>query len=113
MKMSEIFNKVEKPTELELKNLPQIPVDEKEFTYKITVEKITRKRKFDTNKLSVSLKDGSIVTDTWRHTEGEDYFDIQVPSGSQSVSSNSEKVYEQEIPDLSISDLALHLNRVR
>ena len=83
--------------------------------FRVSISEVSKVEEEETE--SVYVKDGKVIS--WNDhynlsdEEKKGYIKTQKPTGKIKREENSEKVYEQDLDELDIKDLAVYLNRVR
>ena len=83
--------------------------------FRVSISEVSKVEEEETE--SIYVKDGKIIS--WNDhynlsdEEKKGYIETQKPTGKIKREENSEKVYEQDLDELDIKDLAVYLNRVR
>ena len=96
-------------------NLPLIPENETTFSYKLTISKVTRTKKAETDELYFNKKTGERIDwSKWYGLTDEEkkgYKKHNVFTGGFTVGSNDVEVYQQEKDYIDVGELAIFLNR--
>lgn len=83
--------------------------------YKVTIEEINEREVEKTEEKVFNKKTGDIISwSKWyalSDEEKEDYDKRQIPTGVVETETSEKKVYEQEVEDLDLGELAIYINR--
>lgn len=99
--------------EVKVIGLPSVPETTFKKVYKITVEEIEKRTVPEIDKIYVNEETGEVLTSSWNKKDGVNYQEVKAFMGSFEEETKTTKVYEQEVENFEVSELALHINRVR
>lgn len=98
-------------------NLPQIPEKRVEYSYKLSIAKVTKTIKPKTEDRYFDKKTGEqIEWSKWYDLSDEEkkqYAKHKVFTGDFETDRDTHNLYEQEMQDIDISDIAMYINRSR